>query len=425
MDDTRVYLDKLTVFARLLRNAGIRAGTESILQAAGLLTEIGLSDRALVKTALRTVFASSLEEQKLFDSVFDGFFLPEEAIREQMEKDRAEAAQKEAEREQARRELEDIGDAAGLDEQQQASYTELPEEARQKLLAFLERYRANMERSPTLYSEFIHSVFARSIMEQQLLMENAGENRLASDPDVGILYKELSAFQDNEIPKAVETIARIARQLNGELSARKKACGRSSVPDFRKTIRKGLETGGVLYRLSYKRKPVHRKKLILLCDVSGSMIQFSEFALRFILSLNQVSDNSRVFLFSETLLEAGAFRLQNMDTFRDFIRQSGIYGRGTDLGAALSEMMAIKPVLFGTGSLLLILSDTKTIDRDRAVRELLAVKKRAARVLWLNPIPAGKWQYLTSVRTVQELVPMICCSTLTELAQACRKLTEL
>ena len=164
---------------------------------------------------------------------------------------------------------------------------------------------------------------------------------------------------------------------------------------------------------------------MILCDVSGSMIQFSEFALRLIQSLNQVSDSSRVFLFSEHLVEADAYCLHNMDSFRSFVRQSGIYGRGTDLGTALEEICAARPPILGQGATLLILSDTKTIDQNRAVAAVLEAKRRAGKVIWLNPVPEGKWQYLRSVQTMAALVPMASCSTLRELADACRRLKNM
>ena len=102
-----------------------------------------------------------------------------------------------------------------------------------------------------------------------------------------------------------------------------------------------------------------------------------------------------------------------------------IYGRGTDLGTALEEICARRPPILGAGSTLLILSDTKTIDQNRAVRAVLEAKRQAARVIWLNPIPEGKWQYLRSVQTMAALVPMLSCSTLRELAAAGRRLAQL
>ena len=425
MTEPGVYLQKLSAFSRLLRLKGLNVGPKETADAAQMLIALGMADRELVKTALRTVYASSREEQLQFDAVFDGFFLSEEAIRRQAQQQREKEREMEQRRKEAEQELEQVPQQARLDEKQRQTYMQMPEEARQRLRDFMERYKGNMERNPGLYSEFIHSVFTKTILEQQMLMENAGENCMETDPEVGILYRDLGQFQDSEIPKAISIIQSIAKQINGELSSKRKANAHGGKLDFRRTIRKGLETGGSFYHLKYRKKRQHRKQLVILCDVSGSMVQFSEFALRFIQSLNQVSEHSRTFLFSERLVEADAFQLHNMDSFRSFVRDSGIYGRGTDLGTALEQICSEKPGVLGAGTTLIILSDTKTIDQTRAVQAVLEAKRQAGRVLWLNPIPEGKWQYLRSVQTMANLVSMISCSTLRELAAACRKLAQL
>ena len=174
-----------------------------------------------------------------------------------------------------------------LSEKQRETYATMPEEARQRLRGFMEKYRGTAERNPKLYGDFIHSVFTRAIMEQQMLMENAGVGGQEMDPEIGILYRDISQFKDTEIPKAIELIQAVAREINGELAAKGHSGGHMGKLDFRRTIRKGLETGGSFYRLRYRKKRAKRKRLVLLCDVSGSMVQFSEFALRFIQSLNQ------------------------------------------------------------------------------------------------------------------------------------------
>lgn len=425
MVEPQVYLEKLSAFSRLLRLKGLNVGPGETADAAQVLIALGMADRTVVKTALRTVYAGSREEQLTFDGVFDGFFLSEEKMRQQARQQQEKERELEQRRREAEQELEQIGEQARLSRQQRDTYVTMPEEARQRLKDFAERYKSNMERNPGLYSEFIHSVFAKTIMEQQMLMENAGENCMEADPEVGILYRDLGQFQDTEIPKAISIIQSIAKQINGELSSKRKARAHGGKLDFRRTIRLGLETGGSFHRLRYRKKREHRKRLVILCDVSGSMVQFSEFALRFIQSLNQVSENSRTFLFSERLVEADAFQLHNMDSFRSFVRESGIYGRGTDLGTALEDICARHPPILGAGTTLIILSDTKTIDQNRAVRAVLEAKRQAARVIWLNPIPEGKWQYLRSVQTMTALVPMISCSTLRELAAAGRRLAQL
>ena len=82
MVEPGVYLEKLSWFSRLLREEGLTVGTQETIDAGKILVSLGFEDREQVKTALRTVYAKSREEQNLFDRVFDGFFLPEERLRQ-------------------------------------------------------------------------------------------------------------------------------------------------------------------------------------------------------------------------------------------------------------------------------------------------------------------------------------------------------
>ncbi len=422
--ESGIYVEKITIFSRMLRNEGLTLGPQETADACQVLLTLGLEDREQVKTALRTVYAKSREEQSIFDRVFDRFFVSEE----EMHRQAAERQQRQQELEQARREAEEDlnfdGQSMDFSEQQKELYAAMSEEQRKKLRDLKEKFSGNLERNASLYGNFIHSVFARAMLEQQMLMENAGVGVDEADPELGLLYRDISQFQDIEIPKAIHIIQDITRRINGELTAKRKNRGRSGKLDFRRTIRKGLETGGSLYRLKYRRKRQRKKHLVLLCDVSGSMMQFSEFALRFIQSLNQASDSSRVFLFSETVHEATAFDLQNMDKFRNFVRDCGIYGKGTDLGSALAHLCTVKPAPLGASTTLLILSDTKTIDLPRAANAILECKRQAGKVIWLNPIPENKWPYVRSIQVFRELCPMVSCSTLHDLAQAVKRLTE-
>lgn len=420
MDEPGVYLEKLSYFSRLLAKQGLGVSPRETADAAQILISLGLEDRQTVKTALRTVYAKSREEQLVFDRVFDGFFLSEEAIKQQREQRR----QQQEEFEKARQEVQqEFGEqSVALDESQLDTYASMPAESRQKLRDFVQRFKGNMERNPNLYGNFIHSVFAKALLEQQMRMEDAAVGAEAADPELGMLFRDITQFKDTEIPKAIAVIQTISRQISGELTAKRNKTGHSGKLDFRRTIRKGLETGGSFYRLRYRKNRSRKKHLVLLCDVSGSMMQFSEFALRFIQSLNQVSESSRVFLFSEGITEADAFSLQNMDKFRDYVRDSGIYGKGTDLGAALAKLNAMEPAVLNQATTLLILSDAKTIDQTRAVAALQQSKAKAGKMLWLNPIPEGKWQYLRSVQTFASVCTMVSCSTLRALANACRRL---
>lgn len=425
MAEASVYSMKVSAFCRMLRREGISAGPQETADACRILLKLGLEDRQTVRTALRTVFAKSREEQEVFDRVFDGFFISAEAMRRQAQ----ENAKREEELEQARRQTEEElllnGKPMDFDPEQREAYASMPRKERQKLRSFMDRYKESAARNPDLYSNFIHSVFAKSILEQQMLMEDAAVGCSSADPELGLLYRDISEFKDVEIPKAIAAIQTVARQINGELSAKRKRGGQGGKLDFRRTIRRGLETGGSLYRLSYRRKRHRKKRLVILCDVSGSMVRFSEFALRFIQSLNHASESSRIFLFSEEMVEADVFSLENMDRFRSYVKESGTYGRGTDVGKALQKLCAMQPPVLNDATTLLILSDTKTVDLNKALAALTEAKRQAGRVLWLNPIPAHKWRYLRSAQMISAMCHMAACNDLHALSQACRRLAQL
>ena len=418
MTDGQVYLEKISAFSRLLHEEGLPVSPQETADACKILIELGLTDRQQVKTALRTVYAKSREEQITFDRIFEEFFLPEKIIRDRNEHLRQEVRDQQR---TADEELRLNGQPMDFSEQQRLAYGAMDEESRKRLQDVLKKYADSAARNPELYENFIRSIFSRAILEQQMKMEDITDSGMDADPELGLLYRDISAFRDSEIPQAIRMIQRVTRSINGELSARRRH-GRSHALDFRKTIRKGLETGGTFHKLKFRKKRGRRKTLVLLCDVSGSMMQFSEFTLRFILGLNQASESSRVFLFSEKLHEADVFDLQNLDRFRQYVKETGLFGKGTDLAQALQKLNAMEPAALNSGSTLLILSDTKTTNQKRALDALRESKHKAGQVLILNPIPQRKWKYLQSAKNFGAIVPMVSCATLKELADACRKL---
>ena len=127
MDDPRVYLEKLSAFSRLLRREGLIVSHQETADAGQILIHLGMTDRNQVKTALRTVYAKSREDQLTFDRVFDGFFLSEEAIRAQAEASRKEQQELEQMRRQAQEELSFNGDALDLSQEQKDTYATMPQ----------------------------------------------------------------------------------------------------------------------------------------------------------------------------------------------------------------------------------------------------------------------------------------------------------
>ena len=127
MDDPGVILYKLSAFSRILRMEGLVVGPRETADASRLLTQLGFEDRQQVKTALRTVFAKSREDQLAFDRAFDGFFISEEAMRAQAEKHMQQEQELAQRRQEAEEELLFNGQPMNLTKDQKEAYAHLPD----------------------------------------------------------------------------------------------------------------------------------------------------------------------------------------------------------------------------------------------------------------------------------------------------------
>lgn len=417
-----ILLAKISQFAAYLRKQGMKVGLGEIQDVTRALHITGFEDRETVKSVLRALCAKSARDQKVFDQCFDLFFVSEEEFQKNAQAEREAELLLEEQRRKAEEELQFNGKPIDLREDLKDTYARMPQQERDKLQRMMDKYSENLKRSPNLYEGFIRSVFMRSIMEQQMLMEDAAEGSQGADSDADLLYRDISNFREEEIPKAYQLIDQVTRRINGEVNARQRTSGRSAALDFKKTIRAGLSTGGTLSKLHYKKKRRKKKRVVLLCDVSGSMLQFSEFAIRFIKSMSDISDHSDIFLFSEEVMKVNPFALENMNAFGHYVRGSQVWGKGTNIGRALEYVSALQPSVLGPSTVLLILSDAKTVDLDRAELVLVRASQLAGSVVWMNPIPEVKWQYLKGVMALKRHCNMVSCSTLSELARACAKL---
>ena len=413
---------KVSGFADCLRAQGLSVGIGETEAALSALNLVGFEDRETVNAVLRTLFTGSKREQEVFDRCFDLYFVSAE----EFEANQAAMAQAQQELEARRRELEERLSVQGrpidIRDDLKDVYARMPQSERDHLKDVVDKYSEKMKHAPKLYEGFIRSVFMKSLVEQQMLLEDAAEGAAQADSDADLMFRNISGFREADIPRAHALIDQVTRRINGDIVARRKRAGRSAALDFRRTIRAGLSTGGALCRLRHKPRHSRKKHIVMLCDVSASMLQFSEFALRFIKSLSEISEHAEIFLFSEQTQRVSPFALQNMDLFGDYVRSSGVWGRGTNVGRALDAVLFAAPPVLTPNTVLMVLSDAKTVGLDRAEVNLIRASKAAGSVVWLNPIPEAKWQYLKGPARLRRHCSMLPCGTLDELAQACRRL---
>jgi len=413
---------RIAGFVNFLRTQGLALSIHETEDALKALTLVGFENRGAVRTALKAMFTGSKREQQVFDRCFDLYFVSAE----EFQANQAAMTQAQLEYEARQRELEERlsvqGKPIDLREDLKDVYARMPQSERDHLKDVVDRFSEKMKHAPKLYEGFIRSVFMKSLMEQQMLLEDAAEGAMQADSDADLMFRDISGFRESDIPKAHQLIDQVTRRINGQIIARRKKAGRSQALDFRRTIRAGLSTGGALCRLRYRPHHSRRKRIVMLCDVSGSMLQFSEFAIRFIKSLSEISDYSEIFLFSEQVQRVNPFALQNMDLFNSYVRTSGVWGRGTNVGRALDAVLATAPPVLTPNTVLLVLSDAKSVSLDRAEASLMRTAKAAGSVIWMNPIPEAKWPYLKGVTRLRQHCSMVPCGTLDELARACQRL---
>jgi uncharacterized protein with von Willebrand factor type A (vWA) domain len=212
----------------------------------------------------------------------------------------------------------------------------------------------------------------------------------AYSPVEGRTHKDFSAFAADELREITELIVAIARLIATRLSRRTRASRRGSLIDLRRTMRRNLRYGGEVLDLVWRRRKIRKARLVLLCDVSGSMDIYSRFLIQFVYALQGVLSHVESFLFSTSLTRVtdALGRRDIHAALEAAARQVPDWSGGTKIGASLrqfNERYARR--LVDARTIVVIVSDgwdTGDLEvLEHAMRELHA---RAGRVIWLNPL---------------------------------------
>ncbi len=413
------YIENFALFFQTLRSHGLTISIGEALDALHLLEGDLLQNRDRLKIAMSAILAKSTQEQATFFQVFDQFFRPAQVLHQEALEAQAETEKQEKKRQERLEKLNFEGRELDIPQELKEVYAEMDEERMERLDNYLGIGDSDR------HSPFAYKFMCR-ILEQHLRMEDAMEDGAAEAVAQGhhsdLLYRNIANITEEEMPQAVALIHKMVRQLDGAISRQHRRSNKRGQLDFRGTIRANMGSGGGFHKLKYNRRIRGRKKLLLLCDVSSSMLKYTEFAIRFIQALQVVSQSFRVFVFSENCGELPQSVLGNMDKFRGYMKKEGLLGGGTDMAVALETMEHLRPCPVNANTILMVISDSKTARLDEAVRHMTKTASRAGRVLWLNPVPSQKWGKLQSAQAFLPLAQMLDCSTIEELSRACGKI---
>ncbi len=387
---------------RAARGAGVRISSAETLDALAAAEAVGFADRQVLRDALTLSLAKSLAEKQIFETTFDRYF----------QRDAPEMQDAPAER----HDLPDLaqqllaGDAAGLAIAMEAAaegigasgitlFTQTNLFARRMLdrmgLPALEREitarRAAGEAELADRLEQARTALgaqARGYMERQLALFAAGTSREIREQ--ALRRVRLSAMDRRDVVRMRALIREIARKIATRYS-RRRWQARRGVLDARRTLRRNMGHDGVPFRTVWKRTRIDKPRVMVLCDVSGSVAPVAHFLLMFIYALADVLAGIRSFAFSNTTVEVSDLLARHdIDQAAERVMQAAGFG-SSDYGRSLAAFADLALGAITRDTTVIVLGDARGNRNEPRVDLMQAIFARASRVIWLNPEPRSLW----------------------------------
>ncbi len=163
--------------------------------------------------------------------------------------------------------------------------------------------------------------------------------------------------------------------------------------DLRRTLRGSLRTGGDPIRMARRRRRIVRRRLVLLCDISGSMEPYARAYLQFLTCAAGSGPRVEAFVFA-TRLTRLTRALAASSPERAIQRAAAAapdWSSGTRIGDALKEFNDRHGRRgMARGAVIVILSDGwERGDPALVGREMQRLRRLAHRIVWVNPRAAA------------------------------------
>jgi uncharacterized protein with von Willebrand factor type A (vWA) domain len=328
-------LDRLTTLAALLRAAGVRVGTGELEMAARALRAVDASERRDVFLALRAVLCSRHADQPVFDAAFAAVF----------------------------------GEPGDSD---------VPE-------------RAGMPPGADLV---LPRVAAPPPPNAQPNKVGESEVRPAAWSEIELLHdKDFAAYTDAERAQARRIIMQLAQHMPMREARRTRTTRRRGVrPDLQATVRASLRHGGEPLDRRWRAHVRGPRKLVLVCDVSGSMAPYARMLLQYLHAAVSTHRRVEAFVFGTRLTRiTRELGLRDPDRALDRAAAAVVdWSGGTRIGASMATLNRVHGRRLGRGSVIVILSDGwDRGDPALLAAEMARLRRSAHRVIWLNPLKAS------------------------------------
>ena len=159
--------------------------------------------------------------------------------------------------------------------------------------------------------------------------------------------------------------------------------------DLRRTLRGSLRTAGDPIRLAHRRRRVVRRRIVMLCDISGSMEPYARAYLQFLTCAAGGGANAEAFVFATRLTRVTrALRPRSpAHAIQRAAAAAPDWSSGTRIGDALREFNDRHGRRgMARGAVVVILSDGwERGDPALVGREMERLARLAYRIVWVNP----------------------------------------
>ena len=222
-------------------------------------------------------------------------------------------------------------------------------------------------------------------------------------------FNSLSARQVKAMEKRVE---KLGRQLGSRYSYRLKP-SKQGIINMRKVMAETAKRGYPPSRMHYLAKKRDKPSLLILCDISGSMAQYSSFFLQLVYAMEKRFQDIQSFLFIDNIVAANFPRNSNNTgaaiaaaILEAYVPRTGRTGQHctttgvSDYGKAFHFFLEKFSATLEPHKTVLILGDAKNNWFPAKRENLQAIAQKVKEIIWLNPQPQAAWNTEDSVINV-------------------------
>ena len=216
-----------------------------------------------------------------------------------------------------------------------------------------------------------------------------------------------------EMAAAKRMLARIKLPVEPLLSRRRLASPRGRV-DAAKTLRAAMRKGGEIQKIIYKTQRPRWPNLVVLCDISGSMSQYSRAVLHF---LHAVSNEkgagwAKVHAFTFGTRLTNITRHLNQRDVDVALAAAGAQAQDWEGGTRIGDCLETfnrdwSRRVMGQGAVVLLITDgLERADTDVLTKQMQRLQLSAKRLIWLNPLL--RWdEFAPKAQGIKAMLPYV------------------